>query len=199
MTQSENVATAQQLFLESLRAETTPSHKKLDSLPVSAVLMTPELTKQSYLTYLEKMYPVIKWAEDVAYGKLPENISLPGNFLRHTLLRNDIEFLGGNAADTDAPFVLIDSPAAAFGVAYVIEGSSLGGVYIAKNVKNHLGYDENGGLSFLIGNGKTTGSTWKLFLEQLTSFAVEKQKEQEVIASASAMFESIHNHLSASA
>ncbi|NMH26989.1 biliverdin-producing heme oxygenase [Flavobacterium silvaticum] len=196
MNSTETMASAGQFFLQSLRSQTSDSHKKLDSLPASAVLMTAELTSEAYTRYLQLMYPVIKWAEEQAYSHLPQNIELPGQFKRHKLILKDLDFLRSKPIQTHFTGFETTSVAESFGVAYVIEGSSLGGVYIAKNVKSVLGYDENGGLSFLIGNGNTTGSNWKSFLNSLTGFAVENDSQGEIIKTATRTFEAIYHHLS---
>jgi heme oxygenase len=50
------------------------------------------------------------------------------------------------------------------GALYVVEGSSLGGQIIYRQIQERLGIDAASGGSFFFGNGERTGAAWKRFM-----------------------------------
>lgn len=81
----------------------------------------------------------------------------------------DIEALGGVLPETDLrPEVPpISGRAAALGAAYVLEGSTLGGIIIAGMISGQLQMQAEKGFSFFNGYGASTGEMWKKFREYL--------------------------------
>lgn len=66
----------------------------------------------------------------------------------------------------------IQSKAQAFGVLYVLEGSTLGGKMIAKMLrKNNASAVPDDALHFFSGYGEDTGNKWKTFLQALNNQA----------------------------
>jgi len=62
----------------------------------------------------------------------------------------------------------IDSTEAAFGALYVLEGSTLGGRYIARMLQKKAVLPlQGGGLRFFEGYGEATGARWKFFIDVL--------------------------------
>lgn len=84
----------------------------------------------------------------------------------------------------------------AIGIMYVVEGSTLGGRFILKNIQDALGYDETNGASYFAGYGNKTGSHWKKFLKELTDFEKQTNLENEIINGADYGFRIIYEHLS---
>lgn len=79
----------------------------------------------------------------------------------------------------------IQSKAQAFGVLYVLEGSTLGGKMIAKMLrKNNAAAVPEDALHFFFGYGEETGSKWKTFLQALNN----QEPAGEVIAAANNTF-----------
>ena len=79
----------------------------------------------------------------------------------------------------------IENPAQAFGVLYVLEGSTLGGKMIAKMLrKNNASAIPDGALNFFSGYGENTGHKWKTFLQALNS----QRQPDEVISAANDTF-----------
>jgi len=71
--------------------------------------------------------------------------------------------LGGLATPTTA------SPAAALGSAYVIEGSALGGMVIARAMQDRFGIGRANGATFFSARGGATVRIWREFCAQLES------------------------------
>lgn len=78
-----------------------------------------------------------------------------------------------------------------FGCLYVIEGATLGGQIISKHLNASLGLTPDFGCSFFAGYGKQTGSQWKSFGACLTAFATQTVSDDEIIASANKIFQTL--------
>jgi heme oxygenase len=63
----------------------------------------------------------------------------------------------------------IASPAHAFGAAYVLEGSRLGGQLVARALKRRLDLDERH-LTYLAANAAAVGARWRAFRDSLEAY-----------------------------
>lgn len=88
----------------------------------------------------------------------------------------------------------IESKGFALGMAYVIEGSTLGGRVIMKHLSPRLQITETHGGTFFAGYGNETGSMWKEFIEALTEYANKPDQGSQVIEGAIAGFDMISTH-----
>jgi heme oxygenase (biliverdin-IX-beta and delta-forming) len=98
----------------------------------------------------------------------------------------DLQTLGYNTVPsltTNSP--LIDSPAAAWGALYVLEGSTLGGRHICKLVRREL---PDAPLRFFEGYRAETGPRWIRFQEALRAWG-DSNDPMPVVASANQTFE----------
>jgi heme oxygenase (biliverdin-IX-beta and delta-forming) len=83
-------------------------------------------------------------------------------------LRHDLQTLGDTEASIAAlprcaDLPPLTNPAQLWGCLYVIEGATLGGQIIIKNLNLNLGLTAASGASFFDGYGAQTGSRWKAF------------------------------------
>lgn len=85
---------------------------------------------------------------------------------RTQALRADLAALGA-APDAPAQLALATSRAAAFGCAYVMEGSTLGGVVLARAVEASLA---GAPTRYLRLRGERTAASWRGFVERLGLF-----------------------------
>ncbi|TRW25828.1 biliverdin-producing heme oxygenase [Flavobacterium zepuense] len=185
-------------FLEKLRLATTQSHTNLEALPVSVSIMNPAVTNTEYALYLNLMHDVVKDAEEnifpLVHNTLPElDVHPKAQFITADLATlgfapkaDDVKPLSGELTDTSVAFAL--------GVMYVIEGSSLGGRVILKNINGALGHNEDCGARYFAGYGGQTGSHWKSFLGQLIQYENNTKSEDEIIAGANYAFDAISRH-----
>lgn len=67
--------------------------------------------------------------------------------------------------EADTSPIACETPGAAFGVLYVLEGSTLGGQYIRRHVARTLGLDATSGCAFFTGYGENTGRLWREFVD----------------------------------
>lgn len=184
-------------FLQNLRSKTAIAHKNLESLPVSSSLLRPVVSKDDYIHYLELMYDVVAGLEKSILPSLSPIIPDAHMLLKSALIENDLAFVGAKKPSYKNPFgdtAELTVPQK-LGIAYVVEGSTLGGRFILKNIESVLGFNEHGGATYFYGYGNKTGSSWKNFLDGLTTYALYNSNTDEIIEGAIFGFEKIYQHL----
>ena len=153
-------------------------HSQIDQTTLMVNLVKPTLTRELYLQCLVKLAEV----------HIPVEAAISSFFATHAttfnwkerekaaLLLADVALLTGKAADS-VPAVKIppitDLPTLA-GYLYVVEGSTLGGSYIAANLDKTLHIGPNNGGAFFNVYGDRVGLRW----DQLWSF-IEAQVSAE--------------------
>jgi len=185
-------------FLDQLRANTADSHKNLESLPVSVSITSPTVTAEAYAHYLQLMHDVIYDTETHIFPLLQNIFPDLEERRKLQLIDEDLTFLNHTKTDSKLPFtenLKTFSVPFAIGILYVVEGSSLGGRFILKNLQSALGYEENG-VSYFNGYGNKTGSSWKNFLNVLTEYEEKNGDSEAIIAGADFAFQAIHRHFS---
>lgn len=194
MTQNTDTAS----FLDRLRSETAQAHTALERIPVSESILKNSVTNSQYAAYLRLMYEVVVSLETRIHPQISHIITDLDDRQKSKDLENDLKLIGFQVPD-EVKNVFDQSGNIAFslGIAYVVEGSALGGRFILKNIQSVLGHDENSGASYFAGYGNKTGSMWKCFLSQMTQYVSETACEEDVIAGANHAFNAIHNHLDA--
>lgn len=106
------------------------------------------------------------------------------------LLERDLRVLGHDPDGVPdlAPVPTLTTEAAALGSLYVIEGSTLGGKMIAKELRAQLQLTEAMGAAFFVPYGSATGKVWSEFLLLLEE-AAEPMRLTEIGEGALAMFQ----------
>lgn len=193
-----NELTATETFLERLRAKTSVAHTNLEQLPVSVSIVNPNVTNEEYVHYLNLMHDVVKQAEEEIFPALTAFVPDINDRNKTSLLENDLKTLGFSKTQLHKPFENTASmtPAFAMGVLYVVEGSSLGGRVILKNIHTALGHTEEKGATYFAGYGNQTGSKWKSFFNALTAYEAQTNNQEEIIAGAEYAFTTIGRHFS---
>ncbi|MGK4569334.1 biliverdin-producing heme oxygenase [Flavobacterium sp. 3HN19-14] len=186
-------------FLEDLRAETADAHKKLESLPVSMAITSPTVTKSEYGLYLNLMHDIIRDTESNVFELLGDVIPDIGSRRKLQWLENDLSVVGISAENKLTSLQNNFTIPFALGIMYVVEGSSLGGRFILKNINAVLDYDEKTGAQYFSGYGNTTGSHWKNFINFMTQYEEKNQNADEIIEGAIFAFNAIYNHFSQNA
>ncbi|SFQ42378.1 biliverdin-producing heme oxygenase [Flavobacterium akiainvivens] len=192
----ENTTTAP-LFLENLRNLTAQSHTALEALPVSESVVNPAITNAEYANYLNLMHDVVKDVEENIFPLIATVITDLDARKKVAHIEADLAFLG-HAKDGYQKVLTGNlqniTPAFALGVAYVVEGSTLGGRVILKNINTALGHDAENGAAFFSGYGGQTGSMWKGYLAPFTAFEAENNAGAEIIAGANHAYDAIAAH-----
>ena len=135
------------------------------------------LTRSLYVRTLAVLYPLLSSWETWSSQEAPESLQpLLAARRRSHLLLEDLRFFGAQAQPgTVAPVAweaVVGGPeglrradpgfqAAFLGALYVLEGSTLGGRFIARHVESVLGLAPGAGDSYFQGHGEATGSLWR--------------------------------------
>lgn len=184
-------------FLLRLKTGTDLHHRQLEAQALLQNLMLPTVTQKQYCTYLNLMHQVLNSYERTILPLLTE--WLPWLIVRPSsiLIKQDLEDLHPNGLQKLPSFNIDASKISlpdAWGFAYVIEGSKLGGKMIEKHIKKTLDIQDNLGTRYLNGSGLSTSTQWKEFLQQLNLYAACNVCEDEVIRGAILLFTSIHQY-----
>lgn len=176
------------MLSEKVKAATRTDHEYVEALLMHQLQHMQ--TINDYATVLKMFYNYFSGAE----RNIQEQLKPP--FLpdirerqRMQLLINDLEVIGSQPTlEPGVPQPAITSKASAFGALYVLEGSTLGGKYIANMLKNHtrVVIPENA-LQFFSGYKQQTGEKWKSFLEVFN----RQSEEGEIIGAAKQTFHSL--------
>jgi heme oxygenase len=175
-----------------LREQTAGEHAQTeDTVP----LMSPTLTRAEYVENLRSFYRVVgAWDRWVDAHAPQDLLPLLAGRRRSTLLQHDLEAMGARVPDDDvlADFAMEesavsgDSRSVFLGRMYVMEGSTLGGQYIARHVEETLSLVSGQGNSYFRGYGEATGDRWREFRAVLQT--LPETEAETVIASAKEMF-----------
>lgn len=126
-----------------------------------------------------------------------------GNFMRRwkaAYLMRDLAALGLSperivALPRCADLPQIDNRAQVFGSFYVLEGATLGGQAIARQLKHRFNFDAQFGAAFFNGDSADTGARWQSFSAAVTDLATTPETEEAIIHSASATFQAFDRWL----
>lgn len=182
-------------FLTDIKTKTADSHKKLESLSVSASILSPDMKIEDYIHYLSLMHDVHKNTEEIVYPLLSNIIDDLEQRRKKHLIEEDFLFLNHNKTASSQVFNKTEmSTAFALGVFYVIEGSTLGGRFILKNIVTNPQLSNDQGVSYFKGYGDKTGSYWKNFLNVLAEYEQNNNCADSIIEGAVYAFDNIYNH-----
>jgi len=198
-TKTQAPPTAQQQFLSDLRAATADQHKALEATPLSAKLVSKELTIDAYVNYLLHMRDVVVFCEQTVFPVVQHLFGDLEQRRKLAAIDEDLEVL---TTRIELPvfvpaFVAAipdDDVAFALGCMYVVEGSTLGGRMLLTHVKGLLGLSEYSGGRFFAGYGADTGSMWKEFIRVMSDYAVQNICTGQVVAGARYAFSAIEHH-----
>lgn len=151
--------------MDQLRASTQAAHARIEaSLP----LMSPSLTRETYLSLLEGFYGFHAPLEPALLSTVLANdpVFAEDDRRKVPLLLADFSALGKSAADVVAlpqcaDLPCVTSPSRALGVLYVLEGATLGGRIIVRHLRETLALGPTSGAAFFDGYGDQTASMWK--------------------------------------
>ncbi|KPA95239.1 MULTISPECIES: biliverdin-producing heme oxygenase [Pseudomonas] len=123
---------------------------------------------------------------------LPDDFDLTPRLKAQTL-RADLHSLGLSAEAIDRLPICqalprIDSGAACLGVLYVLEGATLGGQILRREVSRRLGLEADSGAAFLQVYGDATGRRWRDFIEYLGSRPLDAVEREAVVTAAHSTF-----------
>lgn len=158
---------------DALRASTHSRHEALDRALMPA---GSAWTRPRYRQFLRGTLAAIATLEPEIAGLLPD-LAPPETRSRATRLRSDLRALGDDAVVEPVAAPGLPGRAAAFGAAYVIEGSMLGGQYLAQAVVRDLALDD-ACLTYLRPPGVAIGPRWKAFVARLDDYGARASADE---------------------
>lgn len=171
-----------------LREGTRERHETLDQ---GLALAGGEVDRSDYLNYLRAL---LGWLEPLEQRlwqlDWPDSLQAPARADKSTWIRDDLASAGDASPVphcTDAPRVDA-ADAYALGVAYVVEGSQLGGRFLAKHLADVTPALP---LRYLRGYEDQVGPMWKGFLQYLDSEAGAQGQEAQALQGARDAFDSL--------
>ena len=174
------------LDIQKLRRATEIDHRAVEG---AVPLMHQGLCAAQYIQCLQRIYGVVAAWEERAADVAPQWLqpALIARQRKH-LLELDLAWFGVTGKDDSRPTLpeTNDLPGL-LGTMYVMEGSTLGGQFIARHVEAELCLSEGQGNSYFRGHGDQTGRLWKEFCEIL-KLRIADEDADTVIFSAKAMF-----------
>ena len=177
--------------LAELRRATAEQHRALEA---NAGIREQLASKASYEKLLARFFGIysVLEAQIEAVSDLP--LVLPDLAVRRKALalQADLASLGVAPADCEnCPEVpKIETIAAALGCLYVLEGSTLGGQMMAREVGKRLGLGPENGCEFFSSYGPRVGEMWKSFTRSLEEYSsANPDGRKETIVTAISTFE----------
>ena len=178
-------------LLEALRTGTALLHVALEErLP----FFSERLNADGYRRLLQAYYGFYRPMEAALSdsGMIPDGFDLLLRVKTPTLL-NDLHALG---LDDDAISALprccelpaFDTPAACLGALYVLEGATLGGQVLRREMAQRLHVNASNGGAFLNVYGAETGRRWKDFLDYLGRLPLDVLAKQRAVDAACSTF-----------
>ncbi len=154
--------------------------------------------QEAYSHLLRSMHSYLQPVEAAVFQQLSSR-DLPdeGNRRTTTFMINDLDQLGAVPEPATTNIPVIDSPAAAFGALYVLEGSTLGGQIVGAILRKNLP-PELQATRYFDSYGDQTKAMWNTFIEHLNAFGdAHPEATDTVIRTARQTFEFFQHHLQA--
>jgi len=182
-------------FADILKKETLSIHQQVEKTVIQRIKNVNDL--DAYKMLLMDFYRFYKSVEDASLpyleeGKFPHK----SNYQRSLKIKEDLMNLGSEVPTT-SPLKdpSITSLNEALSAIYVLEGSALGGPYIAKMLEKR-GIDQ--ALSFFRGDGEKGMDNWQDFRRHLNELPIQVMEKQELIHLVKEVFLSFENQLKTS-
>lgn len=171
-----------------LRARTHGAHRSLDD---SLAVSDPAVELDDYVAHLEGMWTFHAPLERRLLSSEVLLTRLPDLALRRRahLAWSDLRALDRDPGKVPFPSCTPDltSLATQLGVAYVLEGSTLGGAVLARRLGAQLGLAPSA-LRYLHGYGERTGERWRAFVQALDDAALDEEGVESAARAAEATF-----------
>jgi heme oxygenase len=167
---------------QTLREATSGAHGRLHLHAGFAAIQNGTIELAQYRAILVRLYGF--------YRPFEAAVAIAAD--RSTWLQEDLAAVsvGSNALATIprcSAFPRFDTPASQLGALYVVEGSTLGGRTLARNLDQLLG-SHVAGRRFLVGRGSQTNAAWIAFLARLTAAGNTPTGREEIVEAAVTTF-----------
>ncbi|WP_332025172.1 biliverdin-producing heme oxygenase [Kaistella sp.] len=172
------------MISETLKANTKILHDRVEAHFNSQRIFDGRFSVVDYRNLIRYNYLFLLRFEDAVFSAItPKNAQQLNLEKRRKLasIKKDMEVLNIEESATLTP-VEIRNEAEAFGILYVMEGSTLGGNVIAKQLSKHPDFQDLS-FSYFRCYGENTGSFWKNF-KQILDQEITVERHQDCISGA---------------
>jgi heme oxygenase len=184
------------MVIEKIREATKPIHAQLDEWLLPAFQNINNTEK--YADILKAFYSYFKPVMDKIDAHI-DRTALPDYDDRRKpgTIINDLKAINASTDDIslETALPIIDNSANAIGALYVLEGSTLGGVYLSSVLAKNVPSIEDNALSFFYGYGKESKEKWVAFVDYLNKFAEGANNDGAIVQSAIDTFTFFKEHL----
>ncbi|WP_322906767.1 biliverdin-producing heme oxygenase [Paenibacillus campi] len=191
-------------ILERLRIDTADAHQQIENNSYARSMMDKTMTLPQYTNYLQLFYGFLQPLEQRAlHSGLPQQLGLDMNMRGKTaLLERDLLHLGLTTQQlSELPLCTelpdISTAERLIGCFYVIEGSTLGGQIITKQLMKFLPVEPEAGISYFNGYGQHTRDQWLSFRELVLKWGDSDPSRQEIVYSARDTFRLLQQWINA--
>lgn len=194
------------MILATLKQATQPLHQRLEANPYSVELMRGSISLERYTQLLQIFFgfyaPVEQLLGQIGGWQL---IGLDFEQRRKAAwIERDLRALGCDPqAIAELPrcaeLPAIETFPQALGCLYVLEGATLGGQVISRQIAKQLGLGPAGGARFFSSYGGELGPMWKAFCAAANTYAAERDHDQAIVEAARDCFQKLDRWISASA
>lgn len=177
------------MLLDDLKQQTRSDHTRLEAINGMPA------TRAEYVALLESFYGyVAAWERKLAEHVAAED-PLRQNREKTAWLEADLAHFNYAPADRDNLPLCSDLPSTAsrehiLGACYVLEGSTLGGQFIARHLERSLGLTDGQGYRYFRSYGGDVGAKWNAFREELVRHS-SLDADPTIIAGARDAFEKL--------
>lgn len=170
-------------MIKRLKEETRDLHEQVEQENLAGFIMDHSIDPEQYKLLLLQNYIAYRETETEIKNFLP---NFAGN--KHLQLQKDLEDLNvseGSSAE-DISFKC-RTTAEAFGAAYVVEGSALGGMIIAKNLQHCKKLNQDWKHHFFNGDRENV-KNWNSFKKELEAYPFSLLEEEQAVQKAKETF-----------
>ncbi len=179
------------MILEKLKKETLAIHKEVEKDNLASFIMNESITQHQYESLLRQNFKVYKAVEDFVnahYDVLPHELKTFAGYEKTNSLAKDISAFSN--LPLPRPFK-IASPrdlATIVGLMYVVEGSMMGGMMMAKKLQScaHLSHIEEH--NFYNFDSKESAARWRNFKDAIDSLSFSDKEIEMAVESAIKVF-----------
>lgn len=170
-------------MIKRLKEETRELHEQIEDQNLAKKIMDHSIDLDTYKLLLLQNYLAYRQTETEIKKFLPNY-----GAKKHLQLKQDLEQLNVPAhIKLEGPDFRCHSTAEALGAAYVVEGSALGGLLLARNIKNCpllVGVERH----YFFNGDKNNLKDWNSFKEELENYDFSEPETVEAIEKAKNTF-----------
>ena len=183
-----------------LKSRTRGHHDRAEASPAMQAVVSPDLTREGYRDHLARLLALYGPTEaalaevDGLREALPD---VAQRLVKTAWLREDLDRLGGvpDLPEAHAPDWTVPE---ALGALYVIEGSTLGGRIIARELARSIGVTPEAGGRFYASYGDARGPMWTAFKGALDRLGESRPEAvDDVVRAASDTFDVLRTWMEA--